>query len=588
MQPLKDGNNRNTPNGAYDPKFITNKYQLKPENVDLSSSSTIVEPAASVYTGSSLMTAHARLKLKERINNFLSKRLLKKYFDASNTPTAERTNDYFETHYQAITMWYLGKKPDKSIHDPVVDTMLQVALIVDSDNCNVLAQSLNGFNEALLMHKQTLQLPLAEPLGFDDAQDFTRRVAGAVGSNTYVAPQPLDDFQPIRTGGFKVLALRLVDTFGRVEDLKIKSWVATELMPASPGNGFFSLPPRLVQPARLSFKWLSGAAPGNEIEMNSHPATTPICGWLLPNYLDQSLMVYNAAGKAQGSLTQDAQWIAAPGAEAIAIDKLLPKHLQNVIAHLKGLQATGLKTFFGQVDTALKHINPASTPNHDALALLIGRPIAVVRAQLRLELRGQAALNQSWDAFRTDIARCFDNEAAGKTDGLVRKSDGVTGVKFSVRIGDSLQLNDGLLGFWIESNTANPYTTYQSGNGALIELAVDDRDVTLTMLVDPRGVVHLASGILPAKALDIPTDQYAAAMQAIEVTLLAAPILSPANKIGLPLPSEADHAWTWLARGKNGWLSPAEIGPANTQASWGEPLEIHEGWLRLTNTEKPK
>jgi hypothetical protein len=588
MQPLKQGNNLNTPNRIYDSKFITGKYQFKPAGVDLSlTSGADIEPAASVYTGSSLMTSHARLQLKERINEFLSKRLLKKYFDAKGTPLAERTNDFFETHFDEIRSWYIGKKPDKTIGDPVVDTMLQVANIIDGQNFNVLAQSLNGFNEALLMHKQTLQLPMAEPLGFDDAQDFTRRVAGAVGPNTYVAPQPLDDFQPIRTGGFKVLALRLVDTFGRVEDLKVKEWVATELMPASPSNGLFSLPPRLVQPARLSFKWLSGAAVGNEIEMNSHPATTPICGWLLPNHLDQSLMVYNAAGKAQGSLTQDATWISAPGAEAIGIEKL-PKHLGNLVAHLKGLQKAGLNTFFSLVDTALKHINPVSAPQHDALALLMGRPIAVVRAQLRLELRGQAAFNQSWDAFRTDLAHCFENEAAGKTDPLVRKSDGVTAVKFPVLLGDSLQLNDGLLGFWIESKNPNPYTTYQSGNGSLIELAVDDLDVTLTMLIDPRGVVHLTSGILPAKALDIPTDQYAAAMQAIEVTFLTAPILSPASKIGLPLPSEPDRAWSWLARGKNGWLSPAEIGPASTQAAWGDALEIHEGWLRLTNTEKPK
>ena len=66
----------------------------------------------------------------------------------------------------------------------------------------------------------------------------------------------------------------------------------------------------------------------------------------------------------------------------------------------------------------------------------------------------------------------------------------------------------------------------------------------------------------------------------------AAPILSPAKKIALPAPAEPDHAWSWLARGKHEWLTPAEIGPANTQAAWGEALEIHEGWLRLTNSKK--
>ena len=34
--------------------------------------------------------------------------------------------------------------------------------------------------------------------------------------------------------------------------------------------------------------------------MNAHPAATPICGWLLPNNLDNSLMVYANTGQALG------------------------------------------------------------------------------------------------------------------------------------------------------------------------------------------------------------------------------------------------------------------------------------------------
>ncbi len=36
--------------------------------------------------------------------------------------------------------------------------------------------------------------------------------------------------------------------------------------------------------------------------MNDHPATTPICGWVLANHLDNSLMIYDSRGKALGSL----------------------------------------------------------------------------------------------------------------------------------------------------------------------------------------------------------------------------------------------------------------------------------------------
>jgi hypothetical protein len=64
---------------------------------------------------------------------------------------------------------------------------------------HALAQSLSGFNEALLMHKQTL-LAVADPLGFPDAQEFTEEVRKAVGQSNSSAPQPHNDFHPIRTG----------------------------------------------------------------------------------------------------------------------------------------------------------------------------------------------------------------------------------------------------------------------------------------------------------------------------------------------------------------------------------------------------
>lgn len=564
LRPLKAGNNLAPDDRAYAAGFIVDHYKLDDERGDLRlKRQGEIERAASIYSGSSLLTPHARLKLQDRIAAFLSRRF-------PDWKTA-------------------GPSPD-----PVVETMRQVARIIDQEEFHVLGQALNGFNEALLMHKQTLQLPLGEPLGFDDARTFTKRVHDAVGQNTYVAPQPLDDFHPIRTGGFQVLDLRLVDTFGRVRDLTVDQWVAPETMPASDVPGFLSLPPRLVQPARLLFRWLSASslAARDEMETNSHPASTPICGWLLPNHLDQSLMVYSAAGQAQGAITQEGRWESAPGGRELQVDEL-PEHLQELVKHVMALKAKGrLPAFLQDLETALENTHPANTSQHEALALLMGRPIAVVRARLKLELRGLPALNQSWDAFRSDVSAYLRNEDAGRTERLTRKSDGVEKVRFSIRLGDRRQLNDGLLGYWIEYETSGSrYSTYYSSKkpvnplveSPVIERSVDDGDMTVTMLVDPHGPVHLTSGILPAEALELPPEHYAAALRAIEVTFLTAPVLSPASRVALPLPAEAEHAWSWVSRHGGSWAAPAELGPVSTQAGWDEPLEIHDGWLKLTN-----
>jgi len=634
MWPIRAGNNLTPHKRSYAPNFITNNYTLDSNNVDLTlqHGKGAVVRAASIYTGSSLITPHAKLKLRERINVFLSKRLLKKYFEDAKIPADKQTDDYFEKNVAAIKDWYKTKKteeqdkinalkkdgenktPDDFITDRVVDTMLQVADCINDDRFHVLAQSLTGFNEALLMHKQTLQLPMDEPFGFNNAKEFTGRVRKAVGKNTYVAPRPLDDFQAIRTGKFKILALRLVDTFGRTQDIDLEKagWVTSELMKPAKEPGvprMFSLPPRLAQPARLLFQWLAGKPrPGeDEVEMNSHPALTPVCGWLLPNRLDNSLMVYAADGKAVDSISANVAGLLPAHGEFHE----LPKYFQELVQHLQGLEEKALKTFFDNIETSLQNINPAGSSQHDALALLMGRPIAVVRARLKLELRGDPAINQGWDAFRSDVASLLQNEDAGKTGLPGRSSDDLTKVRFQVRLGDNRQLNDGLLGYWIEYEQPDSrYSRYHSGNEALIDLSIDDGAVTLTMLMDPRGVVHISSGILPAEVLEIPVEQYAASMRAIEVTFLTAPVLSPAkppqpmallrpssqttpvlspvlrpvNYIGLPLPDEADHAWSWLEKDGGEWAEPSAIGPAKTQAAWDGPLEIHEGWLRLTNT----
>ena len=140
----------------------------------------------------------------------------------------------------------------------VVQTILKVSQKLESPTFHALAQSLSGFNEALLMHKQTLQLPIADPLGFQDAQDFTRAVHHAVGKSNCSAPQPHNDFHPIRTGLLRIRALRVIDTFGRVQNLTLKDHkvMATEIMttPANPHLVF--LPPVWCNPlASTSAGW---------------------------------------------------------------------------------------------------------------------------------------------------------------------------------------------------------------------------------------------------------------------------------------------------------------------------------------------
>ena len=107
-----------------------------------------------------------------------------------------------------------------------------------------------------------------------------------------------------------------------------------------------------------------------------------------------------------------------------------------------------------------------------------------------------------------------------------------------------------------------------------------------TMLVDPRGLVHASCGILPAKAIGIPPDQYAKALQTLAVTFLTAPILTGAGeKLRVPLPAEPGHAWSWLEKKKGAWVESVP-GPVTLEATFAEAQTIREGWLKLTKIEE--
>ena len=65
--------------------------------------------------------------------------------------------------------------------------------------------------------------------------------------------------------------------------------------------------------------------------MNDHPASNPICGWVVPNYLDNSLMIYAVEGQALGYIDEGGQWRTFPGNRG----PILPADIAN--AHVARL-----------------------------------------------------------------------------------------------------------------------------------------------------------------------------------------------------------------------------------------------------------
>ncbi|MBD2385019.1 hypothetical protein [Cylindrospermum sp. FACHB-282] len=600
--PTREGNNLSPENRSYQGDFIRQNYTLAEQEVELQLQPGKIPPdkAANVYSGTTILSPAAQPMLSERILIYLEKHLLAEYYQAQNIPEADQVPGYFRDRLTQILDWYKNHGSNTKFQ-----TLIRVYEHLQQDSGNNLSQALGGFNDALLMHKVTRQIPIADPIGFEPYRSFSEQdVRHAVGRRMIRAPQPLNDFNPIRAGALKLLRLRLIDNFGVVHDVNVNNMTTTQQLRVEGYPDWVAMPPRLTQPARLNFRWL--AAEEGVQETNSHPDTTPICGWLLPNNLDDSLAVYDRTGRALGSLyalsdpqnAALAQWRSAPGRESVvAIADLPDPHLSKAIAYIQGRGAAFLGNFLSAINTALAGIDPESYSQHRSQALLMGRPVAVVRASVDLQLLGLPAINQAWNVFRQDLHRSR------------RETNDFTKVLFPIRIGEYHQLNDGLVGYWVENaagqidspfyaaqsepNESNDIVTYH-GEPIFIEQAIDAPPHYLTMLVDPCGVVHATSGILPTKAISIPADQYRQALSNIEITFFSAPILSDANQLDLPLPREAGYLWSWLQRSNNQWTEISTLRSIRRSvfvAAIGEGGDslwqglIQQGWLTVLDDE---
>jgi hypothetical protein len=178
-------------------------------------------------------------------------------------------------------------------------------------------------------------------------------------------------------------------------------------------------------------------------------------------------MVYDARGQALGSLNRGGQWEPAPGSQRSVVWWPLPNpHLHRVVSYLQGQGKGFLDAFLTVVENALENIDPEYAGGHEALALLMGRPIAVARASLNLEVQGYPAIDQDWNVFRNDMERAFQHESKDRN----RETEDYTEVEFPIRIGEYKQLNDGLVGYWIEEEGTLANTFYAPQTAAKLEI----------------------------------------------------------------------------------------------------------------------
>ena len=365
------------------------------------------------------------------------------------------------------------------------------------------------------------------------------------------------------------------------------------------------VPPAVAQPARLDFALLSATDDGVVVGPSA-PSADPVCGWILPNHLDGSIMAYDSAGAALGEMAIGVTtasdslpcWAPAPGSPYArpdrqqSLDALAAgiEHFGPFLRALAGQDAPTFSAFLEAIDETLWTTVPMGAVFDKSLAVLVGRPLAMVRSRVRFELAGPAYPDPSWQYT------------------FAEQPPGLEQYRFAIELGNVARLDDGLIGYFEEDAYGAFNIVQQSGavgssylrpigaNDNYVYLPFDGTSQThLSMLVDPRGPVHATTAILPTGSAALEQRFVDDALSAMDVTFRLNGVLTDqrvtakgVTTVLLPVPDEKVGAWSWLEQDDSGWTGYGTAPNDPTARLTGVPPVLRRGMLRLSTAFKPK
>ncbi|MEL6970390.1 MAG: hypothetical protein AAFZ63_10105 [Bacteroidota bacterium] len=451
-------------------------------------------------------------------------------------------------------------------------------------------------------------------------------VAPLIQNEFHTAPDPSKgdkdyDYGPVsptffpQMGGFFVIDnIEIVDSFGQCINLlaannnpaggpSAKSFTPIRSRQVTPKNTNISVndytPAQfvkqalgIVQPLRLDLRWIDASS--NSEEVGYAGSANPVCGWVLPNHLDQALSIYDQTGVLLGEvrenlLTSAVEWFPAPDAKHLipSPDAISNQHLREVVKGLLAAQKTArgsFDNFMKVIDETFWFVDPLGGRKDQNLSVLIGRPLAVLRMGVGLSLMGSPYFNQSWaDTFKEN-----DN--------------GITKTLFQLRLGSLNLREDGVIGYFNEGqynqfnsvhfpsglDHESTYVKQIGGNdGNYLNVIPNAAQSSITVLMDPRGSLHGSTGILPVKEITLPSKFVDNALKHMEVTFRVGSLLTSTAAIQIPRLAEQNGTWSWINHTSptDFLLDPIEFSSPNAKLST-PATEIRDGWLRFNTNLK--
>ena len=444
---------------------------------------------------------------------------------------------------------------------------------------------LSGFFEALLARKTGPQLPFLSPHSYWGGK-IESALADAPGLASTHPGGPFEafatgPFEALATGELNVMGGQVIDCFGQMLAWSPKGG-SDDVVPAeslsSPDRKRAILPPRLVQPSRLNFRWLS--ADDDDTQSNDHPASSPVCGWLVPSHLNDWILVYDQSGKLLGYINEARIWqpnpgdLTAPAGPAQMENTHLGRVVSAFIARTADNQNTEMAGLIKDIKQIITQIEPKVPEAHMVQAVFSGRPIAVARANVSMSQKGPPARQ----------LRLFEGKIE-KVDAMFYEP-GIEALRVPVHIGETGKLHDGVIVFFADQTDTDlrdqcarcvdhlaTIPDLHLPNDRL-QLTVAGPGQKITVLLDPRCAIHLKCGLLPTKTISIPQIHFSPHLASMESLFAAGPLLMPGGGIEVPIPRDPGHTSAWVSV-ENGQWSEVSSQPAITYADLAAAFPGH-------------
>ncbi|EDM81351.1 hypothetical protein PPSIR1_40745 [Plesiocystis pacifica SIR-1] len=454
--------------------------------------------------------------------------------------------------------------------------------------------------------------------------------------------------EAFHAGKLELRKIRVIDTFGQTRTLTQRSVAKDERTSdtknASGPNQRLFIRPRIPHLAKLHFRFMdarSEAALRDERE--ARPWLTPVCGYLLPDHVEHAIEVFDNRGKALGQLRHAEQsledandpakpklelrWDPAPGVEArlgAAATAIENPTLRGVVQGILDYNAdaiaakmeaetgeaasrplpreSALSALIRAIDTVQDTVD-SRVGRNEFVSTLVGRPVAVVRAQLRVNVRAREPEHtvhtpRGIEARLGSITQADDGLFGYFSSDPGEDSGAINFHRFfppdkDVKSNAWQHIDDDLGDLPDDQDRSRPIDHPYVDPDATVDLPLGNT-VELALLMDPQAGVHAATGLLPRKRLMLDRTQYEEALGNIAPTFKVGPVLLDPKTKAMPVPGLERFDWVWTRRerpaaGADGW-SITEVGTLpDTAVLPTEPLQIHEGWLRLMlDEERPK